>query len=107
VAPRGNGTVAVMVTTAAGTSPKTKSDRFTYLDKGKPQRLSAAGPKAGDNAILIRVKSLKDVVQLRFGTHVAHFQVVSADEMRAVSPRGSKTMTVLVTTAGRASNDGK
>jgi MBG domain (YGX type)/FG-GAP repeat len=107
VAPRGNGTVAVMVTTAAGTSPKTKSDRFTYLAKARPHRRSATTAEAGDHAIVVRVKALKDVVQLRFGTHVAHFEKVSADEMRAVSRRGNKTLTVLVTTAGRSFNERK
>jgi hypothetical protein len=77
------------------------------LAKGHAHPLPAAGPETGDNTIVIRVKALKDVVQLRFGTHVARFKSVSADEMRAVAPRGSKTVAVVVTTAARASNETK
>jgi hypothetical protein len=104
VAPRGTGSVAVLVTTGAGTSPRTKSDRFTYLAKSEVLGLSpATGPKAGGTAVLVRGAWFMYVKQVRFGSRTARFTVVSAEEIRAVAPPGSGTVRVAVVTAAGTS----
>ncbi len=102
--PAGAGTVAVSVKTAAGTSPGTKRDDFTYLARSDVLQLSpAAGAKAGGTTVVIRGMRFEDVERVRFGTRTARFKVVSAEEVIAHSPPGSGTVTVLVTTAGGTS----
>jgi hypothetical protein len=99
--PAGAGTVAVVVKTAAGASDPRKADQYTYFLRSQVLHLApASGSKAGGSTVVIRGKSFDQVEKVSFGAHAARFEVVSADEITARSPRGSGTVAVVVTTPG-------
>ena len=102
--PAGAGTVAVVVKTAAGASDPHKADQFTYFARSQVLDLSPASePKGGGTTVVIRGKWFEHVEKVSFGSHAAHFKVVSAEEVMARSPHGSGTVAVVVTTPGGAS----
>jgi hypothetical protein len=107
-APGGTGTVAVVVTTAAGASDPRKADQYTYFARSQVLQLSpASGPKAGHTMVVVKGKGFNDVEKVSFGVHAAQFKVVSAEEVIARSPRGTGTVAVVVTTPGGASAKGR
>ncbi|TPQ15874.1 IPT/TIG domain-containing protein [Streptomyces sporangiiformans] len=91
------GTVTVSVTTPGGTS---SSAAYTYLD---PPTLSGAapdqGPTAGGNTVTLTGENLTATTEVRFGTDLAGFTVVSDTLLTAVAPPGpAGTVSVTATT---------
>jgi YVTN family beta-propeller protein len=103
--PAGSGTVDVQVTTAGGTTATSSADRFTYADGPAVTGLSpATGLTAGGTSVAISGANLTGATAVAFGsTPAASFVVSSATSIVAVSPAGSGTVDVTVTTPGGAS----
>jgi hypothetical protein len=100
VSPAGNGTVHVMVITPTGPSATSTADRFTYQIIPKIMSISpTSGPAAGGTTVTIRGEGLTGASQVLFGTVPARsFTVNSATQITAVSPAGSGTVDVMVST---------
>ncbi|MET9024106.1 IPT/TIG domain-containing protein [Nocardia sp. NPDC004168] len=103
VAPAGTGTVQVTVTTAGGTS---NGIAYTYL--GVPTLITAlpnVGSAAGGTTVVIAGTNLTGATSVDFGaTPAASFTVDSALQITAVTPAGTGTVQLTVTTAGGTSN---
>jgi hypothetical protein len=99
VAPAGGaGSVDVTVTSPEGTSPATPADHFTYGPIVKSVS-PAAGVPGGGTHIAITGEGLAGASAVSFGGQpAASFEVISGDEVQAVSPPGSGTVDVTVTT---------
>jgi IPT/TIG domain len=97
--PAGSGTVDVTVTTPEGTSPITSADHFSYgptVTGVSPDR----GPTKGERSVTITGSELAGASAVDFGSASAtSFQVNSENSITAVSPEGSGTVDVTVTTA--------
>ena len=106
-APAGSGTVDVTVTTPGGTSTTSSADRYAYVTEPTVTELSpGAGPTAGGTAVTIRGTALSGADAVDFGTTPATgVKAVSATEVTAVSPPGSGTVNVTVTTPAGPSAD--
>ncbi|WP_247703153.1 IPT/TIG domain-containing protein, partial [Streptomyces sp. F63] len=91
VAPAGNGTVHVTVSTPGGTS--TQPVIFTYVTASLPSVTSVVpdrGPAAGGTPVTLTGSGLGGATAVRFGTApAASFTVVSATRIDAVAPAGS------------------
>jgi hypothetical protein len=98
--PSGTGSVDVQVTTASGTSPKNTHDRFTYQSVPVVRSLSPThGTPAGGTKVTIHGSSLLGATAVTFGTKPAtSLTVVSSTEITAMSPAGTGTVHVTVTT---------
>ena len=105
VSPAGSGTVDVRVTTPGGTSATGTADRFTYQVAPTVTGISAtSGPAAGGTSVIIRGSNFTGASKVLFGTVAASsFTVNSATQITAVSPAGSGTVDVRVTTPGGTS----
>jgi alpha-tubulin suppressor-like RCC1 family protein len=106
VAPPGTGIVDVTVTTAAGTTPASASDRFTYLARPAVSKLSAkGGPATGGTVVTITGTGFIAPAAVRFGEIAASSVTVnSPTSITAVSPPNmSGTQGVTVTTGGGTS----
>ena len=105
VSPAGSGTVDVRVTTPGGTSATSNADRFTYQVAPTVTGISAtSGPAAGGTSVIIRGSNFTGASKVLFGTVPARsFTVNSATQITAVSPAGSGTVDVRVTTPGGTS----
>jgi len=103
VTPPGSGVVDVSVQTAGGTSPATSADHFDYgptLTKVEP----AYGPRAGGTSVTLTGTNFTEVTAVRFGAAAAQkFTVNSEGSLTAVSPPGTGTVEVTVTTRGGVS----
>ena len=102
VSPAGSGTVHVTVTTPGGPSATSSADQFTYLVVPKIMSISpTSGPAAGGTTVTIRGEGLTGANKVLFGTVPAKsFTVNSATQITALSPAGSGTVDVTVTTPG-------
>jgi alpha-tubulin suppressor-like RCC1 family protein len=102
VAPAGAaGTVDVIVSTPAGTSAASSSDKYTYRAPPTVAKLSVkGGPAAGATTVVITGTNLQDATSVSFGaTSAASFVVKSATSITAVSPPGvAGAVNVTVTT---------
>lgn len=98
VSPAGTGTVDVTVETKAGVSPATTADHFTYgptITRLEPN----TGPAVGGSTVTITGSGFTGASAVNFGPHEAtSFTVDSDDSITAVSPAGSGTVEVGVTT---------
>ena len=104
--PPGAGVVDVTVTTAAGTSAKSESDRFTY--HAQAPSISgvspASGPPTGGTLVTINGTGFTGATKVDFGTTpAAEFTVVSDTTITAHSPVGANTVDVSVTTSAGTS----
>jgi uncharacterized protein YhjY with autotransporter beta-barrel domain len=103
------GAVDVTVTTPAGTSATGAADRFTYAAASSAaptvtRIVPASGPAAGGTTVTVTGTNLTGATAVTFGgTAAATFTVNSATQITAVSPPGSGTVDVLVTTGGGTS----
>ncbi|MFR9749661.1 beta strand repeat-containing protein [Nocardia sp. 004] len=103
IAPAGAGTVAVTVTTAAGTS---NALGYTYIAVPTILALSpATGPATGGNAVIITGTGFTGATAVTFGaTPAAGFTVDSATQITAIAPAGGPgAVGVTVTTPGGTS----
>jgi IPT/TIG domain/Regulator of chromosome condensation (RCC1) repeat len=100
VTPPGSGAVEVTVAGPAGSSHSRPSEVF----RNGPTVTSvepSSGPPSGGAAVVIRGTNFNEVTGVTFGaTAATSFEVSSENEITAVSPPGSGTVEVSVTTAG-------
>jgi hypothetical protein len=101
-APAGAGTVNVTVTTAGGTAV---ANQFTYLPLPTVTSLSPNfGAQTGGTSVVITGTNLSGAQGVTFGGAAASSYVVnSANQITAVSPSGTGTVDVRVTTPGGTS----
>ncbi|MEV6133921.1 IPT/TIG domain-containing protein, partial [Streptomyces violaceusniger] len=103
VAPPGNGTVQITVTTQGGTS-----NGVAYSYAGAPALTGISpttGPASGGTVVTLTGTNLLAATAVRFGAVSAtSFTVVSATQITAVAPPGSGTVQVTVTGPGGTSN---
>jgi alpha-tubulin suppressor-like RCC1 family protein len=111
VSPQGTGTVEVTVTTPEGTSPTTPADRFSYVNPTVPAPTVSGlspteGPAPGGTSVTISGTNLAGATAVTFGSaRAAHFSVNPAGtSITAISPAGSGTVDVTVTTSGGTSS---
>ncbi|GAA1919213.1 hypothetical protein GCM10009716_29990 [Streptomyces sodiiphilus] len=99
VAPAGTaGSVAITVTTAGGT---TNGLSYTYVAAPVVTSVDPAeGPEAGGTAVTITGTSLTETSQVTFGGAAAPFTVLSDTSISAVTPPGTGTVDVVVSTEG-------
>ncbi len=105
ISPAGSGTVDVTVTTAAGTSTISPADQFTYLFPPTVTGVSPnTGPFSGGTSVTISGTNFTPSTTVKFGnTPSSSVTFVSSTELIAISPPGSGTVDVTVTTAGSTS----
>jgi alpha-tubulin suppressor-like RCC1 family protein len=106
VAPAGKGIVDVTIATAAGISPASPVDRYTYMVAPIVTKLSTkTGSAAGGTNVTITGKELTGASAVSFGPNPAtSFTVNSATSITAVAPPGvAGTVDVTVTAAGGTS----
>jgi RHS repeat-associated protein len=107
--PAGTGTVDVTVTTPVATSATSSADQFTYQAARKGTlpvvlRLSPRfGPDSGHTLVLITGKSLQGTTAVHFGRNKAKFFGIFGSIV-AISPPGTGTVDVTVTTASGTSS---
>ncbi len=101
-APAGTGTVDVTVTTAEGTSAISSADRFTYVPAPVVTSVSpTSGPTAGGTTVTITGTNLGTVNDVEFGAaNAASFTSLSNTSISAVTPAGTGSVTIRVSTAG-------
>ncbi|MCG0286557.1 IPT/TIG domain-containing protein [Streptomyces sp. PSAA01] len=103
VAPPGNGTVQITVTTQGGTS-----NGASYSYAGAPALTGISpttGPASGGTVVTLTGTNLLGATAVRFGAaNATSFTVVSATQITAVAPPGSGTVQVTVTGPGGTSN---
>jgi alpha-tubulin suppressor-like RCC1 family protein len=106
VAPPGTGTVNVTVETKTGVSPATAADHFTY-GPSVARLESGTGPAAGGTSVTITGSGFTGATAVSFGSNAAaSFTVNSDDSITAVSPAGTGTVEVKVTTPDGSSPAG-
>ncbi len=101
LSPEGSkGTVDVQVTTPSGTSAKSSDDHFTYQAKPTVTSLSpSSGSPLGATSVTIIGTGFLGTSKVSFGDAEAiSFSVKSSTKIVAVSPAGSGTVHVTVTT---------
>ncbi|MFE9005104.1 IPT/TIG domain-containing protein [Streptomyces sp. NPDC007875] len=103
VAPPGNGTVQITVTTQGGTS-----NGVAYSYAGAPALTGISpttGPASGGTAVTLTGTNLLAATAVRFGAaNATSFTVISATQITAVAPPGSGTVQVMVAGPGGTSN---
>jgi hypothetical protein len=106
VSPEGSvGTVDVQVTTPSGTSAKSSDDHFTYQAKPTVTSLSpSSGTPSGGTNVTIAGTGFTGATKVTFGdTAAASFSIKSSTKIVAVSPAGTGTVHITVTTASGTS----
>jgi hypothetical protein len=105
ISPAGTGTVDVTVTTPEGTSPTTASDRFAYVPAPSVASVSPnSGPEGGGTSVTISGSNLNGASAVDFGAATAtSVKVNSPTSITALSPAGTGTVDVTVTTVGGTS----
>jgi hypothetical protein len=105
VSPPGTGTVQVTVTTPSGTS---NGVPFTYVAPPVPALSGVTpnqGPSAGGTSVALTGSGFTGVTAVKFGTvNAASFTFVSDNTVFAVSPPGTGTVQVTVTTPNGTSS---
>ena len=98
--PAGSGTVDTTVTSTGGMSLTSPADHFTYV--GPPTVTSVdpgQGPTSGGTTVTITGTNLTGATAVEFGaTPVGSFNVLGGDQIDVVSPPGTGTVDVRVTT---------
>ena len=88
VAPPGNGTVNVSVTTRSGTTGAGPLSAYTYISLGSIS--PSHGPSTGSTTVLIRGKNVSQINSLWFGDHPGtDLRVLSNSEVEVLTPPGS------------------
>jgi len=99
--PAGTGTVDITVTTPQGTSSLSTADEFTYVAQLPTIRLvnPARGEVSGGTTVTVLGSNFRGASAVNFGgTPATSFVVNSAHQITAVSPAGTDTVDVSVTT---------
>jgi alpha-tubulin suppressor-like RCC1 family protein len=96
--PAGSGTVDVTVTTAGGTSPTSEADSFIYGPKVTAVSPGYGSP-GGGTSVTITGTAFTGATAVKFGSaNATSFKVESATSITAVSPSGTGTVGITVTT---------
>jgi hypothetical protein len=105
VAPKGSGSVEVTVTTPVATSTATPADTFTYRPAPTITEITPkTGAETGGTEVTITGTNFTSGSSVSFGaTPASMVKVNSAESITAVSPPGTGTVSVTVTTAGGTS----
>jgi IPT/TIG domain len=104
VSPGGSGTVDVAVTNSGGTSAASTADHFTYLAPTVTHIAPATGPALGATPVDLTGTGFAAGSTVDFGTTPAITVIVnSATSITAISPPGTGTVDVTVTSAGATS----
>jgi IPT/TIG domain len=105
--PAGSGTVDVTVTAPGGTSAASSAAQFTYCPVPVISTLDDdGGPEAGNVYVSISGSGFTDATAVRFGSAEATGLTVNSDtQITVISPAGSGTVYVTVTTPGGTSAD--
>jgi hypothetical protein len=93
------------VTNGAGTSATSRADQFTYVERPTVTKVETnQGSAAGGTEVTITGTNFAAPIRVKFGsTDAASFTVNSETSITAVSPRGTGTGDVTVTTFGGTS----
>ena len=99
------GTVDVTVATIGGTSAASAGDRFTYAEAPTVASLApATGPSAGGTQVTLTGTHLSAASTVKFGHQYASgVSVLSDTQLTAISPPGSGTVDLTVTSPGGTS----
>ncbi|WP_234545178.1 IPT/TIG domain-containing protein [Streptomyces shenzhenensis] len=103
--PAGTGTVNVTVTGPGGTS--TQNVPFTYAAAAAPTITSmvpSSGPAAGGTTVVINGTNLSGATLVLFGASPGAITNVTPTQVTVITPAGSGTVNVTVTTPGGVSN---
>jgi IPT/TIG domain len=102
IAPAGSGTVGVTVTTPAGTSRVSRTDRYTFVPPPEVTGLSPSeGPSTGGTEVTITGSNFAGATAVNFGaTNAIAFIVDGETQIVATAPPGTGTVDVRVTTPG-------
>jgi uncharacterized membrane protein len=105
ISPAGNGNVDVTVTTPSGASNINGNDQFTYIPR---PMVKGIGPKceltAGGTTVVITGSGFTGATSVSFGSTAGTIASVDSDsQITAISPAGSGTVDVTVTTPGGTS----
>jgi hypothetical protein len=105
-APAGSsGTVDVRVTSAGGTSPTVGGDQFTYVPAPLLGVISPnSGPSVGGTAVTIAGADLSGATSVTFGGVPATIVADTPAIVSVVSPAGTGTVDIRITTAGGTSD---
>ncbi|MCP4530114.1 MAG: IPTL-CTERM sorting domain-containing protein [Delftia sp.] len=106
IAPPGAaGTVDITVSTVGGTSATSAGDRFTYAQAPTTASITpTTGPSAGGTQITLTGTHLSAASTVKFGNQSATgVSVVSDTQLTAISPPGTGTVDLTVTTPGGTS----
>jgi hypothetical protein len=102
VSPEGSGTVDVTVSTPNGTSAIVAADQFTYISAPTVSGISPASvPAAGGTTVTITGSGFTHDAVVSFGSTEASSSSVTVDsdtQITVVSPAGSGTVDVTITT---------
>ena len=104
------GTVDIQIAVEDGleVTPLTKHDRYEYARAAHISSLSPrSGPARGGTRVTIRGSNFVGAVVVHFGRRTARIVSQSAGRLVVVAPRGSGTVTVIVSAAGGASSPNK
>ena len=105
--PESAGTVDITVTTPNGTSATSSADEFSYAAPPKIQRIAPSnGPASGGTTVEIFGTDLAHANAVHFGKAAAKITRGSASALTVISPPGTGTVTVTVTTSGGTSSAG-
>ena len=99
VSPAGNGNVEITVTTLAGQSATTAADQFSYVPAPMVAAITpGTGPEVGGTSVTITGSGFNQASAVGFGsTPATSFTIDSDTQITAVSPAGSGTVDVTVT----------
>jgi hypothetical protein len=107
VVPAGGGTVDVSLTAAAGTSATSAKDRYSYVTGPTVTKVEPASGRAeGSTEVRIKGTGFGSASAVRFGGTEASIIKQSPSEILVLSPAGSGTVDVTVTTPGGTSAAG-
>jgi hypothetical protein len=102
--PAGNATVDVTVETTNGISSTSPADQFSYLGTPTVTAVSPfVGPETGGSSVTIMGTGFAEPATVFFGSSVVSATVVNSTTITAVSPPGTGTIHVTVTTPGGTS----
>jgi len=109
ISPAGTGTPNVTVTTPNGTSATSSATQFAYFAAAAPTVTGlnpTSGPAAGGTSVMIFGTGFTGATAVKFGTNSAtDVTVLSATAVTAISPAGTGTVVVTVTTPAGTSVD--
>jgi len=97
--------LVTVITGAGGPSPLTGRSRYTYVPPPIVTKISPdKGTRSGGTLVNITGNNLFAPVEVHFGTESAGIkEIISSTELEVISPRGSGTVYVTVTTASGTS----